>query len=222
MIARVVDIDAQDLLGAQDAVQQPVDHPAMAEHRDRVLVVAHGHQVAYSRVDPSEKSDLVNAAGQVPVGQSRPLLGELGGDLLDWDVVLHVSVILGEAFVDLDAQPQGIGNRLRGLHERRCGLLTSRVIGKRASASGSLSACSMPSADRSGSEPCPGSLRSGNACRTSSNCISIPTLVTYSARATIDAVRAFACPVCNNFAPFESAAAPPAMRNWACMCPPCR
>jgi hypothetical protein len=28
--------------------------------------------------------------------------------------------------------------------------------------------------------------------------------VTYSARATIDAVRAFACPVCDSFAPFES------------------
>jgi hypothetical protein len=32
--------------------------------------------------------------------------------------------------------------------------------------------------------------------------------VTYSARATIDAVRAFACPVCDSFAPFESRRCP--------------
>ena len=71
-------------------------------------------------------------------------------------------------------EPQGIGDGLRGLPGPICGLLTMRVIGKRASASGSLLACSMPSSDSSGSEPCPGSLRSGNACRMSSNCTVTP------------------------------------------------
>src|SRR5258705_13025526 len=81
-------------------------------------------------------------------------------------------------------------------------------MGKRANASGSRLGCSTPSADRCGSGPWPGSVRSGNAWRTSSNCISIPSFVTYSARATIDAVRAFACPVCDSFAPFESRRCP--------------
>ena len=96
-------------------MQQSVDHPAVAEHRDGVLVVARGHQVANPRVDSRQKRGLVNAAGQVPLGQPRQLLGELGGDLLDRDVVLHVAVVLGEPFVDLDGQPEGIGDWLRGL-----------------------------------------------------------------------------------------------------------
>src|ERR1700730_569203 len=59
---------------------------------------------------------------------------------------------------------------------RRCGLLTSRVIGNRASASGSRAACACPSSARLGSAPWllpsgSGPLRSGNACRTRSNCI---------------------------------------------------
>jgi hypothetical protein len=74
----------------------------VAEHRDGVLVVARGHQVANPRVDPSHKRRLVNTAGQVAIRQSLQLLGELGGDLLDRDVVLHFPVVLGEPFVDLD------------------------------------------------------------------------------------------------------------------------
>src|ERR1700733_8676791 len=77
---------------------------------------------------------------------------------------------------------------------RRCGLLASRVRGNRASASGRRLACAMPSADNSGSEPCPGSLRSGSACLTTSSCMC----------ATILPVRAFACPVCNAFVGFEA------------------
>ena len=100
----------------QDAVQQSVDHPAMAEHRDGVLVVARRHDVADSRVDASEKRLLVNAARQMAACQPRQLLGVLGGDLLDRDVVLEIAVVLGEAVVDLDGAPQRIGNRLRGLH----------------------------------------------------------------------------------------------------------
>ena len=88
----------------------------MTEHRDGVLVVARRHQVANPRADSRQKCGLVNTAGQVPLGQSRQLLGELGGDLLDRDVVVHIAVVLGEPFVDLDGQPQGIGNWLRGLH----------------------------------------------------------------------------------------------------------
>jgi len=57
---------------------------------------------------------------------------------------------------------------------RRCGLLTRRVIGKRAKASGSRLACSIPTSDKSGSEPSPGSLRCGNACRMRSNCTVTP------------------------------------------------
>src|ERR1700756_4299011 len=54
---------------------------------------------------------------------------------------------------------------------RRCGLLTTREIGNLASASGRRATCATPSSDRSGSEPWPCSLRSGNACRTRSTCI---------------------------------------------------
>src|SRR5271169_4562024 len=58
---------------------------------------------------------------------------------------------------------------------RRCGLLTTREIGNLASASGSRATCTRPSSERSGSaRSCfvgPGSLRSGNACRTRSNCM---------------------------------------------------
>src|SRR5271166_1045995 len=54
---------------------------------------------------------------------------------------------------------------------RRCGLLTTREMGNLASASGSRATCARPSSERSGSAPWPGSLRSGNACRTRSNCI---------------------------------------------------
>ena len=57
-----VDIDAKDFFGAQDGVQQSVDHPTMAEHRDGVLVVARCDDVANARVDASEKRVLVNAA----------------------------------------------------------------------------------------------------------------------------------------------------------------
>ena len=117
----VVDVDAQDLLGAQDAVQQPVDHPAVAEHRDGVLVIARGGEVPDSLVAPSQKCGLVNAARQVPVGQSGQLLGVLGGDLLDRDVVLQVPVVLGEPLVDFDRQTERIGHRLGGLHRRAAG-----------------------------------------------------------------------------------------------------
>ena len=67
-------------------------------------------------VDAGEKRVLVDGAGQVAAGQPRQLLGVLGGDLLDRDVVLQVAVVLGEAVVDVDGQPQRIGDRLRGLH----------------------------------------------------------------------------------------------------------
>src|ERR1700759_3076250 len=43
-------------------------------------------------------------------------------------------------------------------------------MGYRARASGSRATCARPSSERSGSAPWPGSLRSGNACRTRSSC----------------------------------------------------
>ncbi len=45
-------------------------------------------------------------------GQPLQLLRELGGDLLDRDVVLHVAVVLGEPVLDLDRQAEGVGDRL--------------------------------------------------------------------------------------------------------------
>src|ERR1700759_248132 len=44
-------------------------------------------------------------------------------------------------------------------------------MGYRARAAGSRATCARPSSERSGSDPWPFSLRSGNACRTRSTCI---------------------------------------------------
>src|SRR5690349_10076764 len=65
---------------------------------------------------------------------------------------------------------------------RRCGLLTTCTIACRSSAVGSRWACSKPTSDSSGSAPSSGLLRSGSACRISSNCT----------RATIEAVSGLA------------------------------
>ncbi len=83
--------------------------------------------------------------------QSRQLLGELGGDLLDGDVVLEVAVVLGEALVDVDCQAQGIGDRLRGLDGPS--LRTADQPGyrePRQRVGQTLWACSRPSSDRCG------------------------------------------------------------------------
>jgi hypothetical protein len=51
----------------------------------------------------------------VSLRQPRQLLGVLGRDLFDRDVVLHVTVVFGEPFVYFDRQPQCVGNRLCSL-----------------------------------------------------------------------------------------------------------
>ena len=113
-------------------------------------------------VDAGQERVLVDGAGQMTARQPRQFLGVLGGDLLDRDVVRQVAVVLGEPVVDARwRRPSASATGCAVCTARRCGLLTSRVIGNRASASGSRLACSMPSADRSGSDPSPGSLRSG-------------------------------------------------------------
>jgi hypothetical protein len=86
---------------------------------------------------------------------------------------------------------------------RRCGLLTTREIGYLANASGSRLARLIPASDNSGSEPSPCSLRNGSACLIRSNCMPSNLPLGAYARATIWPMRAFACPVCRNFTPFE-------------------
>ena len=130
----------------------------------------------------------------MPLGQSRQLLRELGGDLLDRYVMLHVAVVLGEPFVDLDGQPLGIGNRLRGLHRAP------------------LRAADQPSDAEAGQ-------RVGQPLGlfdTFLGQVGVRALPRFAAkgkrmsdqkqlhRDTILPVRAFACPVCNDFAAFES------------------
>ena len=39
----------------------------------------------------------------------------------------EVAVVFGEPVVDVDGQPQRLGDGLGGLHRRRCGLLTMRA-----------------------------------------------------------------------------------------------
>ena len=62
----------------------------------------------------------MNAGSSTLLGRwplaSRFNSSELGSDLLDRDVVRHVAVVLGEPVVDVDGQPQRVGDRLRGLH----------------------------------------------------------------------------------------------------------
>ena len=162
----------------------------MAEHRDGVLVVARGHQVANPRVDSRQKCGLVNAAGQVPLGQSRQLLGELGGDLLDRDVVLHVAVVLGEPFVDLDGQPQCIGNRLRGLHRAPLRAADQPSDGEAGQRVGQPLGLFDTFLGQVGVRALPGFAAKGKRMSDQKQLH----------RDTIYPVRAFACPVCNDFA----------------------
>src|SRR5207245_11658048 len=73
--ARIVDVDAENFLGAHDGVHQPVDHAAVGEYGDGFLMVTGGGQVPDPRVDPREEPRLVDAAWQVSLRQSRQLLG---------------------------------------------------------------------------------------------------------------------------------------------------
>ena len=61
--------------------------------------------------------------------QPRQFLGVLGGDLLDGDVVREVAVVLGEPVVDVDVEPQRVGDRLCGLH--RASLRAAHQTGDR-------------------------------------------------------------------------------------------
>jgi hypothetical protein len=74
-------------------------------------VVGGGNHVVDRGGDPVPERGLVDAAGQVAVGHAGPFLGVLRLDLLDRDVDRHVAVVLGEAFVDLDGEPEGVGHR---------------------------------------------------------------------------------------------------------------
>ena len=133
-----------------------------------------GDDVVDRRAAPAPGTRLRRRCWADALGQSRPLLGVLRADLLDRDVGRQVAVVFGEAVVDLDVQAQRGGDRFRGLDARRCGLLTTRVIGNLASASGRRATCARPRRTGSGRLPGRGSLRSGNACRTRSNCTVTP------------------------------------------------
>ena len=127
--------------------------------------------------------------------QSRQLLGVLGCDVFDGDVVLEVAVVLGEPLVDLDGQAEGVGNGLRGLH--RAPLRAADQAGYR-------------EARQRGGKPF-------GLLDALLGQIGIRPLSWLTAkrqrvpdekqlhRDTIGPVRAFACPVCNNFTAFEAA-----------------
>ena len=83
-------------------MQQHVDHPAVAEHRDRVVGIGRGDEIVDRRADTCLKRVLVDRAGQMPLGQARPFLRHFRTDLLDGDVQRKVAVVLRESIVDLD------------------------------------------------------------------------------------------------------------------------
>ena len=114
-------MERQQPLGTQDLMQQHVDHAAVAEHGDGVVVVGGGDQVRDGRVDASEELGLVDTAGQLSIHQPLQLRRVLLRDLLDRDVVGEIAVVLGEALVDLDPHPQSVGQRLRGLDRAHLG-----------------------------------------------------------------------------------------------------
>ena len=87
---------------------------------------AAGHQIVDGGADSGPERGLVDAAGQLAVDQPLQLLRVLGGDLLDRHVVRQVPVVLGEALVDFDCQPERVGDRRAVCTARRCGLLTNR------------------------------------------------------------------------------------------------
>ena len=156
---------------------------------------ARRHQVANPRADSRQKCGLVNTAGQVPLRQSRQLLRELGGDLLDRDVVLHVAVVLGEPFVDLDGQPQSIGNRLRGLHRAPLRAADQPSDGEAGQRVGQPLGLFDTFLGQVGVRALPGFAAKGKRMSDQKQLH----------RDTINPVRAFACPVCNNFTQFEAA-----------------
>lgn len=108
-------MERQQPLGPQDLVQQHIDHAAVAEHRDGLVVVGAVHQGADALADARQERGFVDAAGQLPVEQPLELGRVLGRDLLDRDVVRQVPVVFGEALVDLDTQAQCVGDGLSGL-----------------------------------------------------------------------------------------------------------
>ena len=179
-------------------MQQHVDHPAVAEHRDGVLVVGAGDDVVDRRPDPAQERVLVDGAGQVAVDQPLQLGGVLRGDLLDRDVVREVAVVFGEPLVDLDRQPSASATGWAVWTARTCGLLTSagyREAGQRVGQPRSL-------LDTLGGQVGIGALTGLAAQRQRMSDQK------QLHRDTIWPVRAFACPVCRSFALFEAERCP--------------
>ena len=76
-------------------MQNHVDNPAVAEHRDGVPVVGAGDDLAERTAHPVPKGADINRRRKFTGSHPRPVFGALGAHLLDRQVMRVPAVVLG-------------------------------------------------------------------------------------------------------------------------------